>query len=73
MITLALPISPNNYYGYSLDVANIAVGDTLFVGPNPIATPTVVTSIIRESIGYTIITEDFKLLAKFNTRVSVRK
>ena len=72
MITLSLPVVSDNYYGMSLSVENLSVGDTLFVGPNPIATPTVVKEIISQPIGYTIVTEDFKLFARHNTRVSVK-
>lgn len=72
MITLSLPIVSDNYYGMSLSVENLSVGDTLFVGPNPIATPTVVKEIIAQPIGYTILTEDFKLFARQNTRLSVK-
>lgn len=72
MITLSLPIVSDNYYGMSLSVENISVGDILFVGPTPIATPTQVKEIISQPIGYTIITDDFKLLARQNTRLSVK-
>lgn len=72
MITLSLPIVSDNYYGMSLSVENISVGDILYVGPSPIATPTQVKEILPQSIGYTIITDDFKLLARQNTRLSVK-
>lgn len=72
MITISLPVVSNNYYGQSLAVENISVGDILYVGPNPIATPTLVTEIHQQDNGYTILTEDFKLFAHPTTRLSVK-
>jgi hypothetical protein len=72
MITLSLPKVSDNYFGQSLSVENISVGDILFVGPSPIATPTQVKEIIPQPVGYTIITDEFKLLVRQNTRLSVK-
>jgi hypothetical protein len=72
MTIITLPINPDNYYGMSLSVENISVGDTLFIGSNFNAVSTLVKEIIKESIGYTIITDNFKLFALFNTRVNVK-
>ncbi len=72
MDTIVLPFVPNNYYGRSTAINNIDVGDILYIGDKTTAIPTKVKEIICQSSGYTIITEDFKLVASLNTRVGVK-
>lgn len=72
MITLSLSKFPANYFGQFLSVENLSVGDILFIGPTPIATPTEIKEIISQPIGYTIITNEFKLLVPHNARLNVK-
>lgn len=72
MITLIMPRNPDNYYGSSKNSHDLLIGDEVYVGPSLISTLETIKDIHHESTGYTVITDNFKLLVAHGSRVNVK-
>lgn len=72
MITLIMPINPDNYYGSSMNSYDLSIGDEVYVGPSLITTVETIKGIHQENNGYTVITDNFKLIVPYGARVNVK-
>lgn len=72
MITIIMPKNPDHYYGSSVNSYDLKVGDEVYFGPSPITTSRIIKQIHSEPTGFTVITDDYKLLVPFESRVSLK-
>ena len=72
MITISMPVYPDNYYGHGLNASDLSIGDIVYVGPSAITTPAVVEVIHDEPEGFVVITDKYKLLVGKSSRVNIK-